>query len=164
MIEAVRRALTAQHEATLWMLRDCISKCPVEHWEGTIGRWPFWNVVYHTLCFADLYLSPTEAAWKPRAVHPCGMKELEDEYPSRKFEKAEMLEYVDFCRGKAMEQVKAETEESLAGGSGFKWYKGDRLEMHFINIRHVQHHTGQLSAYLRRNGVDAKWCGSGWKS
>jgi hypothetical protein len=163
MIESLKKVLTMQHEATLCMLKECIDKCPTEHWEGTIGTWPFWNVAYHALCFADLYLSPNEAAWTARAVHPKGIEELREEYPSRKFEKAELLEYADFCREKAIERVGAETVESLAGESGFPWYKVNRLEMHFVNIRHVQHHTGQLSAFLRRNGVEPKWCGSGWK-
>ena len=163
MIDMVKQALTRQYEATLWMLKDCLEKCPAEKWEGAIGTWPFWNVAYHTLCFADLYLSPREEDWVPRAIHPKGMEELREEYPSRKFEIAELVEYADFCRGKAIEGVGAETEATLAGASGFKWYKVNRLELHFINIRHVQHHTGQLSAFLRRCELKPRWCGSGWK-
>lgn len=163
MIEPVKAALTAQFEAALWMLKDCLAKCPDEHWDGKIAHYPFWNVAYHVLCFADLYLSPREQEWKPRAIHPTGMKELSEEFPSRRFERAELLEYVDFCRAKALEQFRGETAESLAGGSGFDWYKVNRLEMHLINLRHIQHHTGQLSAFLRRLTIDAKWCGSGWK-
>ncbi len=43
-----------QFEAGLCMIGDCVEKCPEEHWEGMIGRWPFWLVAYHVLCFADL--------------------------------------------------------------------------------------------------------------
>jgi hypothetical protein len=41
--------------------------------------------------------------------------------------------------------------------------------LHIYNIRHVQHHSGQLSAYLRRIGAginDPKalpWIGTGWR-
>lgn len=32
-----------------------------------------------------------------------------------------------------------------------------RGELHLYNLRHVQHHTGQLSAYLRRIGQVPRW-------
>jgi hypothetical protein len=81
----------------------------------------------------------------------------------------ETLSYVSICRQKAHDSLTAETPEALAGPSGFSWYKCSRGELHVINIRHVQHHTGQLSAYLRR--VDAAcrdrralpWVASGWR-
>jgi uncharacterized damage-inducible protein DinB len=44
-----------------------------------------------------------------------------------------------------------------------------RGELHIYNIRHVQHHAGQMSAYLRRvDGAlaDPKalpWVGTGWR-
>ncbi len=164
MIEFVKQGITAQFEATLWMLRDCIEKCPDEHWEGSIAKYAFWNVAYHALCFGDLYLSSHESQWTPRAIHPKGIEELREEYPSRRFERAELLEYTDFCRAKAIDRVGAETAQTFAGASGFYWYKVNRLEMHFINIRHIQHHTGQLSAFLRRHGYEPRWLGSGWKA
>ena len=164
MIESTRKALIRQYEASLAMLRDCLEKCPAEHWEGPIAKYPFWCVAYHTLCYADLYLSPRKEAWTPRAIHPRGYQELLDEYPSRRFEKEELLEYADFCHVKVFESIGAETEATLAGESGFHWYKVPRLEMHFINIRHIQHHTGQLSAFLRRLSVQPRWFGSGWEA
>ena len=47
----------------------------------------------------------------------------------------------------------------FAGATGFGlitddgydlWLPFSRLELHLYNLRHIQHHTGQLSAYLRR--------------
>ena len=55
----------------------------------------------------------------------------------------------------------AETEGSLGGPSGFARRAFSRLEMHLYNLRHIQHHTGQLSAFLRRAGVDTRWVGAG---
>ena len=63
----------------------------------------------------------------------------------------------DQQKGK-MISLATETEESLAGPSGFHWYKNTRGEMHLINIRHIPHHTGQLSAFLRR--VDDRLLGT----
>ena len=69
------------------------------------------------------------------------------------------------CRQKAADTVAAETAETLAGPSGFEWLKFTRAETHVYNIRHIQHHTGQLGAYLRRfdEAINPKWVGSGWK-
>ncbi len=155
--------LVAQYEASLCMLNDCLEKCPEEHWEGVIGKYPFWMVGYHTLCFADLYLTRRKEDWRPRAIHPKGYSELLEEYPSRKFAKGEILEYVEFCRAKVGEGIASETEESLKGPSGFDWYKVTRGELHLINVRHISHHAGQLSAFLRRVEVKPRWVGSGWK-
>jgi hypothetical protein len=56
------------------------------------------------------------------------------------------------------EGVAKETARSLAGESGFPWIPFPRLELHIYNIRHIQHHAGQLGAFLRRNKVK----GVGW--
>jgi uncharacterized damage-inducible protein DinB len=37
--------------------------------------------------------------------------------------------------------------------SGFDWLPTNRMELHLYNIRHIQHHTGQLVERLRQNGV-----------
>ncbi len=163
MVEKFKGMLAAQYEASICMLNDCLEKCPDEHWDGMIGKWPFWLVGYHTLCFADLYLTRRKQDWQPRAIHPKGYAELVEEFPSRRILKGEMLEYAKFCRAKVGNAVGAETEKSLNGPSGFSWYKVTRGALHLINLRHISHHTGQLSAYLRKLEMRPRWVGSGWK-
>lgn len=185
MATSFKPILAAQFEASLRMLHDCIRQCPPEHWDSLIAKYPFWMVAYHTLCFVDLYLSPGEAVWQPRTgegsggvggLHPLGWAELNDEYPSRRFSQAELLGYVEICRrmlgvvlgdndgaaSKEASRAQPETDESLEGPSGFSRLPFSRAELHLYNIRHIQHHTGQLSAFLRRVGVDTKWARSGW--
>ena len=155
------RFLIPQFDAALRMLHDCIAACPPDHWDSPIAKYPFWLVAYHTLCFADLYLSPNEASWQPSPVlHPRGIAELNDEYPSRRFTQPELRSYCEFCRAKAPASLAAETPASLDGPSGFPRYPICRAEFHINNIRHIQHHTGQLSASLRRVGVDTRWAGT----
>ena len=171
MVEYLRRVLTAQFEASLCMLGECIEKCPPEHWDTPIARYPFWQVAYHTLCYVDFYLSRGEAAWRARlgerGLHPKGRAELEDEYPSRRFEKAELMEYVAICRAMLAGAMGAETDETLKGPSGFSRLAFSRAELHIYSIRHIQHHTGQLGACLRRVGaagdMDLRWVGTGWR-
>jgi hypothetical protein len=165
MIEHVRKILAAQFEAALAMLNDCVQKCPPEQWDGLVAKYPFWQVAYHTLCFVDLYLSPSEKAFEMREIHPQGWREFNDEFPSRRFDKAELTAYLAICRTKAVETLVQMTEESFQADSGFGRLHISRGELHIYNLRHLQHHTGQLSAFLRRNdqAADPTWVGSGWK-
>ncbi len=174
MIEYIRKILAGQFEAALCMMNDCITKCPPEHWDSPIGKYPFWQVAYHTLCFLDLYLSPDEKTYQLRngsdggpILHPAGWSEFNDEYPSRRFEHKEIIEYLNICRRKMVDTFAAETRESLEGGSGQSRLPFSRGELHLYNMRHLQHHTGQLSAFLRRINADEatgpKWVNTGWR-
>lgn len=150
MTEVVKSAVAGQYHAALAMLEHCLRTCPDRLWDGVIGKYPFWQVAYHTLCFADLYLSPSDTDFQPHESHPAGWREFDDEYPSRRFDRAELLDYTTRCREKTRQVLAAETCESLSGPSGFARRTFSRIELHVYNIRHIQHHTGQLAAFLRR--------------
>jgi hypothetical protein len=168
VIDLFKQILTGQFEASLAMLNACIAACPEEHWEGKIANGPFRWVAYHTLFFADFYLSPSENAFELGDLHQCGGDERGEE-ASPGLCKADTLAYVPFCHQKMLDTIAAETAESLAGPSGFSYRKFSRGELHIYNIRHIQHHTGQMSAYLRRVDPDhigqrsLPWVGTGWR-
>src|SRR2546421_8357803 len=134
------------------MMNQCVQLCPPEHWEGRIANDTFRQVAYHTLFFVDLYLSPNEEAFALRDVHHRGGDERSDAGPSAGLPRDDTLAYLAVCRRKALETLASETRESLEGASGFSRLPFSRAELHAYNIRHVQHHTGALSAYLRRIG------------
>ncbi|HVZ93381.1 MAG TPA: DinB family protein [Phycisphaerales bacterium] len=165
--DQLKRIIGGQFEAALCMLNDCIEKCPESHWDSPIAKYPFWHVVYHTLCFVDVYLAPNDESWMPSTgeggFHPAGRDELNEEYPSRRFTRDEMRSYMRACRSLLLEAMNAETEASLVGPSGFPHLAITRAELHLYSIRHVQHHTGQLGASLRRLGVQLRWVKTGWK-
>jgi DinB superfamily len=167
MLEYFKQVLIAQYEASLAMLNRCIDDCPPEHWEGKIAQGTFRWVTYHVLFYADLYLSPSNEAFELRDLHQRGGDERRPE-ACIGLPKNEALAYVPLCREKMLVSIASETEDSLAGPSGFFWYEITRGEMHLVNIRHIQHHTGQLSAFLRRiddrfkDRNTLRWIGSGW--
>lgn len=150
----------SQLAASLAMLDDCIRKCPPDHWDATIAKYPFWQVAYHALCFGDCY-SSTQSDWLPDAgptgFHPAGMAELNDEFPSRRFTQEELLRYSKFVQSIAPSRILRETTNSLDDPSGFPWLPFNRAELHTYNTRHVQHHVGQLTASLRKVGVEPVW-------
>ncbi len=184
MALAIKPVLLSQYEAALCALRECIAACPERCWDGPgslIAKYPFWQVAYHTLCFVDCYLSPSNEEFKaaiegPRPAgapnfHPRGIAELEDEYPSRTFTRDELLAYTEVCRAKLRAVLGdgpgAETDSSLEGPSGFPWLPFSRAELHVYGVRHVQHHAGQLGASLRKAGAvgeeQLRWVKGGWR-
>jgi hypothetical protein len=168
LLELDKSIVISQMEATLAMLKQCAAACPSEHWKGKIANDSFRFVAYHALFYTDLYLSMSESAFQLRELHRRGGDER-GEAASPGLSKEETLGYVPIVRQKLLDILGAETEESLAGPSGFSWRKTTRAELHVYNIRHAQHHVGQLSAYLRRvekTLTDPKalgWIGQGWR-
>ena len=59
----IRSVLKSQYHASLAMLRDAIEHCPTEEWVSTRHKNACWQVAYHTLFFAHLYLQRDEAAF-----------------------------------------------------------------------------------------------------
>ena len=114
------RIAESQLEASLAMLAECIDACPEHRWDSSIAKYTFWQVAYHTLCFVDYRLAHGDAAWHPHPMfHPAGRAELDEEYPSRRFTKPELLAYLAFCLDKLRTTLAAETPESLHSPSGF---------------------------------------------
>ena len=163
MIEFVRRMLMGQFEASLAMLGQCVEMCPAAHWNGTIVKYEFWHVAYYTLYCTDLYLAESWDAFEPCEFLPAGKNELEREYPSREMTREELLGYLALCRQRAVDALAAETAESLARPAGFERLAFSRGELYLSSMRHVMHHTGQLSALLRKLGVDTDWVKMGWR-
>lgn len=163
-------AMEGQFRAGLEMLEACLRECPSDQWTSNVGAFPFWQVAYHILYFVDFYLSRDEASFKVRSFHR-EHDHFFGQLPYPPFETVTtgdpcsrdvLLNYVELCREKVSLSLADESAESLAGESGFWWYKISRAEFHLNNIRHLQHHTAQLSLHLRRTSdIDIAWVGTG---
>lgn len=165
MIEYLKTILTGQFEAALCMLDECLGKCPAEHWEGKIANDSFRQIAYHTLFYIDLYLSPDEESFQLRDCHHRGGDERSNAAISAGLPQDEARAYLAAFRQSAIESLAAETAVSLQRASGFSRLPFSRGELHLYNIRHIQHHTGQLSAYPRRIVEDGErwWVKTGWR-
>ena len=49
MTQVYKRIVQSQVDAAFAMLEYCIRNCPAKKWNGTIGKYPFWQVAYHAL-------------------------------------------------------------------------------------------------------------------
>ena len=172
MIELVKQSLLSQYEAALSMLRQRIDACPEEYWDAMVGQGTFRQDAYHVLFWMDYYLSPGEERFSMLEHHVEGGDEREPVI-SRGLDKMATLLFLANCHKKLLKIIESETETSLSAGSGFPsiFVKRplNRIELHLYNIRHLQHHTGQLSLVLSRlaqeEGLDLPlpWIGADWR-
>src|SRR6266850_4523915 len=169
MLDLLRQSLAAQYGAALKMLEDAIGQCESKNWPAKVGQHPFWHVSYHVLFCTDMYLSPSISRFRPQRFHREHYNFLEKlPFPpftkviaDQPYDKETLVTYVNTCRAKVIKALKKETESTLAGPSGFHWIPFPRAQLHLYNLRHIQHHTGALSAFLARTqGRSATWVGT----
>lgn len=147
----IREVFRSQYLAALAMLGEAVLKCPPQAWDAPRDKFKFWSKAYHTLYFAHLYLQECEADFIPWEKH-------HDPDGGTPFTKEEVLEYLSFVEKQVVDRVASTNLESAE--SGFHWYPVNRLEMHFINIRHIQQHTGELYECLGiRENAELGWTG-----
>lgn len=60
----LRAVLKSQYHASLAMLSEAIERCPPGEWLSTNHKNAFWQVSYHALFFAHLYLQQDKAAFR----------------------------------------------------------------------------------------------------
>lgn len=134
-----------------------IQQCPEEIWVDGNSHIPYWQVVYHSLHFTNLYISDDEASFAPWSNHLPGIhqlgtrKDLSGIIVDGIYIKADLQNYA--------EQIFTEVEfkiyeQDLMALSGFEWLPMNKFELHLYNLRHLQHHIGQLVERLHAAGVE----------
>jgi len=158
--------LMKQYRAPLEMLERAIDLCPDSLWYSTEYHNRFWHIAYHALFYTNLYLHPCEADvvhWSKHRLNynflgalpfpPFEKPKIETPY-----EKVDLLECLDICRNAVAGRVPALDFEAP---SGFDWIPLNKLELQLYNIRHLQHHTGQLADRLRNAAnIGVPWVGT----
>jgi hypothetical protein len=158
-------ALISQYRAALRMHRASIEVCPADLWTDETFENRFWNLSYHTLFYTHLYLSRSEAAFEPweKGRKLCQYMGRLPWPPHEQVEigppytREALLEYVDFVEEKIGDAIREDDPEAE---SGFEWIPFNRFQLHLYNIRHLQHHTGQMIERLRvATGKGVGWVG-----
>jgi DinB superfamily len=139
-----------QFGASLDMLENAMRVCPDTVWGDRSQRPEFWYVVFHTLFFVDLYLSDSDVGFSPPA--PFTLDEMDERglLPERVYSKQELQKYLDYGREKCRRTIAGMTEERANQRCGFDWLEITVAEALLYNMRHVQHHAGQLNLILRQ--------------
>ena len=159
-------SLTSQMRAALAMLRSTIGSCPEDLWKREKDCNPFWALAYHAVYFAHLYLSPSQEEFVPferqvRGREGFGQTDLDDWSkltPDDVYSREDVLAYCDHVDA-AVDRLVA--SKPFDAESGFHWLMFSRGEALLYNLRHVQHHAGQLAERLRQElDVGTKWVGA----
>lgn len=160
------RIIWQQYGAAIDMLENAIRVCPDELWSDPLKppQWisrdvpGFWYVAYHTLFFLDYDLSESEKEFAPPA--PFTLAELDPAgvLPERAYTKDELVAYLAHGREKCRAFIEALTDDAARERCGFEGRDMSVAELLLYNMRHVQHHVGQLNLMLRQKVDDApRW-------
>jgi uncharacterized damage-inducible protein DinB len=158
----MKKEIISQYKASLNMLMDTIKKCPDSLWENNDYGNTYWRIVYHTLFYTSLYLSRSNAQFTPWEKHKVNYNFLgtvthdnQQIIIDNTYSKNEMTEYLVSIFNKCENSVNDTLPDEK---SGFEWLPMSKIETHLYNIRHIQHHAGQLIERLRQKGVtEIKW-------
>lgn len=136
------------------MLESSIVTCPDSFWD----KKNFWYAVYHTIFYLDYYSSENPNQFLP--PEPFTLSEFDPSgiLPERIYSKEELLEYLEYSRRKSFFLISGLTEKTSQKRFINDYRNYSIFEMILYNMRHVQHHVGQLNLLLRQNVDDAgKW-------
>jgi hypothetical protein len=162
MDTSFKEILWKQFGASIDMLDNAITTCPETLWNS---ERKYWYSAYHTLFYLDYYSSYEPEKFTP--PNPFTLSELDPagKFPDRIYSKDELLNYLEFGRKKCFDLINGLTDEKAEKRFINDYMNYSILELLLYNLRHVQHHVGQLNLLLRQNIHDApKWVSQTQKS
>lgn len=140
-------AVKSQFGASLDMLENAITACRDEHW-NTDDK--FWYISFHCIFWTDYYLSTDPDNFTPPAPFTCSEFTTPGKLPNTVFSKPELLSYTRYCKEK-MNNLLREMHPDELNNRWINAYKNySLLEILLYNLRHIQHHTGQLNLLLKQ--------------
>ena len=145
----MKTILWNQFGAAIDMLENAVAECPDSLWNDSSQ---FWYKAYHCIFFLDYYLSEDADNFMPPKPFTLSEFNPDGEMPERVYSKEELITYINFCREKCRKLISALSEENLKKRFKNQYMDYSRLEIILDNMRHVQHHTGQLNLLIRHSG------------
>jgi hypothetical protein len=152
----IRDTIARQFHSALEMVESAIRFCPEPLWLEGSGESPnrFWHIAYHVLFYTHFYLSPSEADFVASPIHRAEYNFFgavpwrpgEEHVVDQPYTQAELLDYALFCHSEVNRQIPV---VDLEAASGFYWLPFNKMELLLYNLRHLSHHTGQLTDRLR---------------
>ena len=150
--ERMEEQITGQFRAALAMLKKAVELCPEPLWTEGGHVNPYWHVAYHAIFYTHLYLHDSEEEFRTRAgghlldLGPTPWFPGKPDKEAEPYTREQILSYIELCRREVSAKVAG---CALDAASGFSWLRFDRLGVHLYNLRHLQHHVGQLADRLR---------------
>lgn len=158
----LHEVITSQYNASLEMFENSLSSCPESLWQDASYENRFWHIAFHTMFWTHMYLNDTEHSFEKWEKHIEDYQWLNfrsNNYAEEEviYSKEEVLNYLSFCRAQLSGHLPTLNFENAGG---FSWIRVNKLELHIYNIRHIQHHTSQLTDRLKEvEDTPIKWVG-----
>jgi hypothetical protein len=153
----MKAEIISQYRAVLKMLTDVIVKCPDDLWASCEHENAYWRIVYHSLFYTAFYLSDGPDKFIPWPKHLPNYNCLGiithdgiTIFIGEIYTKPDMIDYANYITSNLNDAV---AEIKFSEPAGFDWIPMNRLQLHLYNIRHIQHHTGQLTERLHQAGI-----------
>src|SRR5215469_575124 len=160
------QSMAHNFEQALRLMEAALTDCPDELWpadlwpdEAPTGPGPYgglhgsapWFLGYHSLLTLDYDLAAEFEPWAP----PQPFYDNTYAFPNRVFTKVELLEYVDWCRGRARQTLDGLTEEMAERPlPSAHRYHGTLFGVIVGGIPlHVVEHASQIRQFLTASGV-----------
>ena len=158
--------MASNFEEALRLMAAALTDCPDDLWEtdlwpeeASTGRTPQgglhgsapWFLAYHALLTLDYDLSAEFEPWVP----PQPFDENTYAFPNRMFTKAELLSYIDHCRGRVRRTLDVLTEEAAARPlPDAHRYRGMLYGVIVGSLPlHVVEHASQIRQFLTAAGT-----------
>lgn len=165
MEDLYKQVLWKNFAAAIDMLKEAIVLCPDDLWQAEPK---FFYLTYHTTVFLDYYLTYPVKDFVPALPYSITdadslpAEAVDDVIPDKFYSRQEVLDWLTAIREKCRKMTVLSTTDKLMKG----WINQSEIELHglcpslvqnytvleilFYNLRHVQHHVGQLNYILRQ--------------
>lgn len=155
MEQSFKEILWQQFGAAIVMLENAINACPEDLWNTELQ---FWYRSYHTLFYLDYYSTTEPENFSPPKPFTLSEFDSAGTLPDRVYSKAELINYLQFGKQKSYQLISSLTTE-IAEHRFINIAKNySMLEIILYNMRHVQHHVGQLNLLLMQGcGKSTSW-------
>jgi hypothetical protein len=160
------QSMSSNFEQALRLMEAALTDCPDDLWEtdlwpdeapthptphgGLHGSAP-WFLAYHALSTLDYDLTAEFERWEP----PQPFDENTYAFPNRVFTRAELLGYIDYCRGRVRRTLQSLTEDSAARPlPDAHRYHGTPYGVIVGSMPlHVLEHASQIRQFLTAAGI-----------
>jgi uncharacterized damage-inducible protein DinB len=143
-----------EYYALIEMLQKAINICSKELWDRKTEGIPFWQLAYHSVYYLDFYLGESPKKHEQRF----DIKENLDERMKKILTKEQLKTYLIEVKEKCDRVLEGLSTKELEGKNSYFWTGPTLAHRLVYNIRHSQHHVGQLNLILRQNeNKTVKW-------
>ncbi len=153
MVDILKR----QFEPSWVMLEKTIDAWPDELWAtADLNEPPAWQVLVHILTGMEYWMQPEPGKYTAPKFDK-GVNTNLGEPSEEVLTKKELKEYFNKVR-KSIDAYFAQLSEQLLQEASVAYDQWTNLDVIIENIRHAQHHLGQLNARLKTTGhLPVEW-------